>query len=122
MRYNAPVGQCWPCFGLAIARMSCISEEQGCLVATRRAVRWGRMAQLFGAQYLMSFPVASVQDAEASIHHCSSEGWMVSLDRVLVAFFLMAWVLLWGSRSFLARSWGILGWQVDYQLVHSHRE
>jgi hypothetical protein len=62
------------------------------------------MAQFFGAQHLMSFLVASVQDAKASIHRCSSEGWKVSLDRVLEAFFLMAWVLLWGSRSFLARS------------------
>jgi hypothetical protein len=39
MRYNALVDQCWPCFGLAIARTSYISEEQGYLVATRRAAR-----------------------------------------------------------------------------------
>jgi hypothetical protein len=104
MHCNALVGQCWPCFGLVIARTSCISEEQGCLVATRRAARWERMAQFFGAQYLMSFPVASVQDAEASIHRCSSEGWKVNLDRVLEAFSLMALVLLWGSRSFLVHS------------------
>jgi hypothetical protein len=122
MHYNALVDQCWPYSGLAIARMSCISEEQGYLVATRRAAQWVRMAQFFGAQHLMSFPVASAQDAKASIHRYLSEGWKVSLDRVLEASFLMAWVLLGGSQSFLAHFWGIAGWQVDCQLVHSHRE
>ena len=37
MHCIALVDQCWPCFGLAIARMAHISEEQCCLSVTRRA-------------------------------------------------------------------------------------
>ena len=37
MHCIALVDQCWPCFGLAIARMAHISEEQCCLAVTRRA-------------------------------------------------------------------------------------
>lgn len=36
MRYIALVDQCWPCFGLAIARIAHTSGE-GCLALTRRA-------------------------------------------------------------------------------------
>ena len=53
------------------------------------------MAQLCEERHLMmSFPVALVQAARASIRRCSSEDWTASLDRVLEAFFRMVWVPL----------------------------
>lgn len=94
MRYIALVDQCWPCFGLAIARMTYISKGQDCRAATRRAAQLVWTAQFSEAQHLTSFPVASVQAVKASIRRYSSEGWKVSLDRVLVASFQMAWVPL----------------------------
>lgn len=39
MHYIALVDQYWPCFGLAIARMAYIAEEQCCLAMTHRAAR-----------------------------------------------------------------------------------
>ena len=37
MHYTALADRCWSCFGLAIARMAHILEEQCCLAVNRRA-------------------------------------------------------------------------------------